>query len=66
VFLDEATASLDPDSEMEVYQAFRTHLPTATLISIAHRPSVAGFHEARVVFQRMGSAPGTLVAEAVA
>jgi ABC-type uncharacterized transport system fused permease/ATPase subunit len=51
---------------MEVYQAFRTHLPTATLISIAHRPSVAGFHEARVVFQRMGSAPGTLVAEAVA
>jgi len=52
---------------MEVYQAFRTHLPTATLISItAHRPSVAGFHEARVVFQRMARRRATLVAEAVA
>jgi putative ATP-binding cassette transporter len=66
VFMDEATASLDPDSEIEVYQALKTHLPAATLISIAHRPSVAGFHEARVVFQRMGSTPGSLVVEAAA
>ena len=56
----------DPDSEIEVYQALKTHLPAATLISIAHRPSVAGFHEARVVFQRMGSTPGSLVVEAAA
>jgi putative ATP-binding cassette transporter len=66
VFLDEATASLDPDSEMEVYRALQTHLPAATLVSIAHRPSVAGFHEARVVFQRIGTAPGTLITGAPA
>jgi putative ATP-binding cassette transporter len=66
VFLDEATASLDPESEMEVYHALKTHLPGATLISIAHRPSVAGFHEGHVVFQRIGSAPGKLIEEAAA
>jgi putative ATP-binding cassette transporter len=63
IFLDEATASLDLDSEMEVYQTLRAHLPDTTLVSIAHRPSVAVFHEGRVIFQRVGSAPGTLTEE---
>jgi len=53
--------SLDPDFRDGSVSGVPDALaPTATLISIAHRPSVAGFHEARVVFQRrMGSAPGT-------
>lgn len=63
IFLDEATASLDLESEMEVYQTLKTHLPDTTLVSIAHRPSVAAFHEGRVVMQRTGAAPGTLTAE---
>jgi putative ATP-binding cassette transporter len=64
IFLDEATANLDPESETEIYQTLRTHLPDATLISIAHRPSVAAFHEQQVAFERPGTAPGTLVVEA--
>ena len=64
IFLDEATASLDPDSEMEVYQTLTRHLPDATLISIAHGPTVASFHQGHVSFERAGGAPGALVIEA--
>jgi putative ATP-binding cassette transporter len=60
IFLDEATASLDPESETELYQVLKTHLPDTTLVSIAHRPSVAAFHEGGIVFQRPGNTPGTL------
>jgi putative ATP-binding cassette transporter len=60
IFMDEATASLDPDAEVGVYHTLKAHLPDATLVSIAHRPSVAGFHEGRLVFDRHGTAPGTL------
>jgi putative ATP-binding cassette transporter len=63
LFLDEATASLDPDSEAEIYQVLKTQLPDATLVSIAHRPSFAAFHEGKVIFQRAGTAPGTLTEE---
>jgi putative ATP-binding cassette transporter len=62
IFMDEATASLDPDSEAEVYRALKAHLPGATLVSIAHRPTVAAMHEGQIIFQRDGSAPGTLIA----
>jgi putative ATP-binding cassette transporter len=61
IFMDEATASLDPVSEVEVYQTLKTHLPEATLVSIAHRPSVVEFHEGQVVFERHGTAPGRLI-----
>ena len=45
IFLDEATASLDPDAEADLYHVLKQRLPNATLVSIAHRPSVASFHE---------------------
>jgi putative ATP-binding cassette transporter len=64
IFLDEATASLDPESEMEIYHVLKTHLPDATLVSIAHGPAVADFHDRRVVFERSGSTPGVLIGEA--
>ncbi len=54
LFLDEATASLDPQSEAELYALLRARLPGTTVISIAHRPSVAELHDRRL----------TLVAEA--
>ncbi len=63
IFMDEATSNLDPESETAVYRMLRSRLPDTNFISIAHRPSVAGFHEARVTFQRDGQTPGTLVAE---
>ena len=48
LFLDEATASLDPEAEGELYALLRTRLPKTTLISIAHRESVARLHDRRV------------------
>jgi putative ATP-binding cassette transporter len=61
IFLDEATASLDPESENEMYRLLRDRLPNATLVSIAHRTSVAAFHEQRLVLLREEGKPGELV-----
>jgi putative ATP-binding cassette transporter len=61
LFLDEATASLDPDAEAELYRTLKDRLPNTTLVSIAHRPSVAAFHERRLVFEREEGKPGALV-----
>jgi putative ATP-binding cassette transporter len=44
LFLDEATASLDPISEERFYTLLQNHLPRSTIVSIAHRESVARFH----------------------
>jgi putative ATP-binding cassette transporter len=60
IFLDEATASLDTDSEIEVYQLLKDHLPDATLVSIAHGPLVAEFHDRQLMFERSGPGPGVL------
>lgn len=57
LFLDEATASLDPEAEADLYAALRTHLPGTTIISIAHRSEVARWHDQRLVVK-----PGTLSA----
>ena len=65
IFLDEATASVDPEAEMELYQMLKTRLPAATLVSIAHRPSVASFHERRLNMQREIGKAGTLIASSV-
>jgi putative ATP-binding cassette transporter len=66
IFLDEATASLDPDAEEELYHILKQRLPNATLVSIAHRPSVAAFHEKKLVFKRDEGQSGSLAAQAVA
>ncbi len=47
IFLDEATASLDPEAERALYETLRRRLPNAALVSIAHRPAVAEFHDRR-------------------
>ena len=66
LFLDEATASLDPESEANLYETLKQRLPNATIVSIAHRPSVAAFHDRRLVLRREGDRPGRLVSEPVA
>jgi len=48
LFLDEATASLDEDTEAVLYQLLRERLPRTAIASIAHRPAVAGYHEHRL------------------
>jgi putative ATP-binding cassette transporter len=48
LFLDEATAALDGETEAYLYGVLRKHLPDTTLISIAHRPEVAAFHHRKL------------------
>jgi putative ATP-binding cassette transporter len=45
LFLDEATASLDPEGEAELYALLKERLPATAILSIAHRESVAKFHD---------------------
>ena len=61
LFLDEATASLDPEAEAELYRTLKARLPNTNLVSIAHRPSVAAFHERHLVLRREEGKPGELV-----
>jgi putative ATP-binding cassette transporter len=62
LFLDEATASLDPEAEGELYRLLRERLLSTTLVSIAHRESVARFHDAKLVLGRPTGEPGRLAA----
>ncbi|MCB8875575.1 ABC transporter ATP-binding protein/permease [Acidisoma silvae] len=52
LFLDEATANLDPEAEIALYALLRVRLPQTTLISIAHRESVARLHDRRIVLAK--------------
>ena len=62
LFMDEATANLDPEAEAELYATLRRELPGTTVVSIAHRPAVADYHDEARVFRRPGTQPGTLEA----
>ncbi len=66
LFLDEATASLDPEGEAALYGVLKQLLPATTIVSIAHRTNVAGFHEQRLVLERRDGGAGRLVAGEVA
>jgi putative ATP-binding cassette transporter len=48
LFLDEATSALDEATETQLYELLDARLPDATLVSIAHKPSVARFHGQRL------------------
>lgn len=61
LFLDEATASLDTEAEADFYRILRERLPDCTVVSIAHRPTVAAFHEDRVVLTRAQGEAGQLI-----
>jgi putative ATP-binding cassette transporter len=66
LYLDEATASLDPDSETHLYETIKARLPHTTIVSIAHRPSVAVFHDRHLVLERAPGHVGQLLPLAVA
>ncbi|WP_115707207.1 ABC transporter ATP-binding protein/permease [Legionella sainthelensi] len=51
LFLDEATASLDEESEDQLYSLLKEKLPKTTVISIAHRSTVMKFHQRVVQFE---------------
>lgn len=48
IFLDEATSALDEEVERHLYDVLRERLPAATVVSIAHRPTLAAFHQRRL------------------
>ena len=52
LFLDEATSALDEATEAAMYRLVVERLPEATIVSIAHRPSVTGFHRGRLVIDK--------------
>jgi len=52
LFLDEATSALDTATEQHLYQLLRERLPATTLVSIAHRPTVAAFHRRQLVLSK--------------
>ena len=62
LFLDEATSALDEDGERHIYELLRERLPRSTLVSIAHRPAVAAYHDRKVTLvpygERMALAEG--------
>ena len=54
LFLDEATASLDEDSEAALYEMLRTQLAGTTVVSIGHRSTLGVFHDRRIALKRDG------------
>jgi vitamin B12/bleomycin/antimicrobial peptide transport system ATP-binding/permease protein len=58
LFLDEATASLDPESEAALYETVSRRLPDTTVVSIAHRPALSAYHDRHLVVQRGPEGPG--------
>jgi putative ATP-binding cassette transporter len=60
LFLDESTASLDEESEANLYIAIAKALPNTTLVSIGHRSTLAAFHKRRIEFEAHEGAPATL------
>jgi putative ATP-binding cassette transporter len=51
LFLDEATSSLDAETEAALYKLLLERLPETTFVSIAHRADLAAFHRRRLHFE---------------
>ena len=60
LFLDEATANLDPEAERLLYQTLRARLPDTTIVSIAHHPAAAAMHARRLILSRPEAHPGRI------
>ena len=56
LFLDEATSALDEATEEHVYRELGRKLPDTTIVSIAHRPGVAAYHDRHLVLVPEGDA----------
>ncbi len=52
VIMDEATSALDEASQETLMEMLIGELPDATLISIAHRPSLERYHERKLMLAR--------------
>jgi vitamin B12/bleomycin/antimicrobial peptide transport system ATP-binding/permease protein len=61
VFLDEATSSLDEESEAHLYRLLQERMPQAAVVSIGHRRWLAAFHSRRLRIEREAGGIGQLV-----
>jgi putative ATP-binding cassette transporter len=55
IFLDEATASLDEDSEAALYGLLRRKLPHAAVTSVGHRSTLLAWHTLKLKWERDGT-----------
>ena len=60
LFLDEATSALDESSQAALHDLIAQRLPQATIVSIAHRPAVARFHDQTIELAVDGEGRGRL------
>jgi putative ATP-binding cassette transporter len=56
LFLDEATSALDAENEARLYRLFMERLPKAAIVSVAHRESLAAFHDETLDVERSAEA----------
>jgi len=66
LFLDEATSALDEETEAAMYALLVERLPRAAIVSIAHRSTVARWHDRHLRYRPVhaaGEAPRHLPAE---
>ena len=61
LFLDEATSALDEATEVRLYRLLRERLAGTTVFSIGHRATLRPFHARRLLVQRNGSGPASIV-----
>jgi putative ATP-binding cassette transporter len=61
LFLDEATSAVDEATEVRLYRLLRERLPGTTVFSVGHRTTLSPFHARRLVVQRNGSGPSSIV-----
>ncbi len=63
LFLDEATASLDDKAEQHMYSLIKKELSATTFVSIAHKNTVAPFHD-RTIFMKVDENRNACLSEA--
>lgn len=56
LFLDEASSALDAETEQAMYELILAEIPDAAVVSIAHRPAVAQYHQIHWRFEEVGYA----------
>ena len=61
VFLDEASSAMDGETEEALYSLLQEELPQSAIVSIAHRETVARYHQQRWHFSNRDNAPGDSV-----
>lgn len=56
LFMDEASAALDNDTEAHMYQLIVDRLPECTIVSVAHRTTLEVFHDKHLNVSAAGAA----------